>query len=183
MMPHRMNGQLSHRPLAELIREISAKSQSGSLRIDHDRIKMAVYFHKGQLVYAACNLRDLRLRSHLQRAGILSAEQLDRFDENIPDLELAKNFCNANALTHGEVEEAQTKQVSDIVRFGLTLTDGEWVFDSRSRLDEAVNLNIDVESLLVWAEKRAPAKPVEEPAEAEPDAETFLERLRNVESH
>src|SRR5690349_19598746 len=117
MMPHRMNGQLSHQPLAQLIREISAKSQSGSLRVEHDRIKIAAYFYKGQLVYAACNLRDLRLRAHLRRAGLLSAEQLARFDESVPDVELAKNLCKGNLLTHGEVEEAQTKQVSDIVRF------------------------------------------------------------------
>ena len=120
MMPHRMNGQLSHQPLAKLIREISAKSQSGSLRVEHDRIKIAAYFQKGQLVYAACNLRDLRLRAQLQRAGIVSAELLARFEENLSDLELAKNLCNASVLTHGELEEAQTKQVSDIVRFALT---------------------------------------------------------------
>jgi len=41
MMPHRMNGQLSHQPLAQLIREISAKSQSGSLRVEQARIKIA----------------------------------------------------------------------------------------------------------------------------------------------
>jgi len=184
MMPHRMKGQLSQRPVAELIREISAKSQSGSLRIEQDRIKIAAYFYKGQLVYAACNLRDLRLRAHLQRTSLLSAEQLARFDENLPDLELAKNLCNANLLTQGEVEEAQMKQVSDIVRFALTLNDGSWTFDSRAHLNESVNLNIDVDALLVWAEERAPAtKAVEEPAESEPDAETFLERLRTAETH
>ena len=183
MMPHRMNGQLSHQPLAELMREISAKSQSGSLRVEQDRIKIAAYFYKGQLVYAACNLRDLRLRAHLLRTSLLSPEQLARFDENLPDIELAKNRCSANVLTHGEVEDAQTKQVSDIVRFALTLTDGTWSFDSRSHLNEIVNLNIDLEALLVWAEKRAPAKAVEEPVESEPDAETFLERLRTAESH
>jgi DnaJ-domain-containing protein 1 len=183
MMPHRMNGQLSHQPLAQLIREISAKSQSGSLRVEQARIKIAAYFYKGQLVYAACNLRDLRLRAHLQRAGFLSGEQLARFDENIPDVELAKNLCKANLLTHGEVEEAQTKQVSDIVRFALTLNDGAWSFDTRSHLDESVSLKIDVEALLAWAERRTPAKTVAEPTEPEPDAQTFLERLRSAESH
>ena len=182
-MPHRMNGQLSHEPLAKLIRDISAKSQSGCLRIEQDRIRIAAYFYKGHLVYAACNLRDLRLRSHLQRTSLLSPEQLARFDENLPDIELAKNLCNANVLTHGEVEEAQMKQVSDIVRFALTLSDGSWTFDSRAHLNESVNLNIDIDALLVWAEKRAPAEPVEGPANSEPDTETFLERLRTAESH
>ncbi len=106
----------------------------------------------------------------MQRAGLLSPELLARFDENLADIELAKNLCKADLLTHGEVEDAQTKQVSDIVRFALTLTEGAWSFDSRSHLNESVNLNIDVDALLLWAEQRAPAKRVEEPTEPEPDA-------------
>src|SRR5688572_7369802 len=74
MMPHRMNGQLSDRPLAELIREISAKSQSGRLSLERERIKVAAYFFKGHFVYAACNVRTFRLREYLLKTALLSAE-------------------------------------------------------------------------------------------------------------
>ena len=51
-----MNGQLGEQPLAELIREISAKSIGGRLQLQHDRLKAVVYFDKGDLLYAASNL-------------------------------------------------------------------------------------------------------------------------------
>ena len=54
-----MNGQLSEQPLAELIREISAKSLGGRLSLEHDRIKVVSYFENGTIVYAASNLRAL----------------------------------------------------------------------------------------------------------------------------
>ena len=47
-----MNGQLSEQPLAELIREISAKSLAGRLQLQHGRVKVVVYFDSGALLYA-----------------------------------------------------------------------------------------------------------------------------------
>src|SRR5262245_12188950 len=184
MMPHRMNGQLNDRPLADLIREIAKKSQSGRLSIEHDRIKLAAYFDQGKFVYAACNLRDLRLRGHLERTGLLSRGQLSRFNENLPDLELAGKLTKEHLLTFGELEEAHTKQVSDVLRFALTLNEGAWTFDSRSHLSETVNLNVDVEALLLWADSKAPAKVIEEPGKTEPEnVEQFLDRLRVADSY
>ena len=184
MMRRGMNGQLSHRPLADLIREISTKSQSGSLRIERERIKPVTYFDKGKFVYAACNLRDLRLREHLVRSGLLSAKQLARFAETLSDLELAKNLCKQNLLTPAEVEEAQTKQVSDILRFAFTLTEGAWTFDPHAHLSASVTLNLDLDALLQWAAQRSPSKSAEVATEREPDnIDAFLERVRRAESH
>ncbi len=47
-----MNGQLSEQPLAELIREIAAKSIGGRLQLQHDRLRAVIYFDKGELLYA-----------------------------------------------------------------------------------------------------------------------------------
>ena len=187
-MPHRMNGQISDRPLAELIREISAKSQSGRLRLEHDRIKVATYFDKGNFVYAACNVRTFRLREYLQKTGLLSLEQLARFDERVSDFELARRLSEQRILTPGEIEQAQEKQVSDILCLALMWTDGTWDLDQRSHLGEAVNLNIDVDALLSEAERRMPATPAEEyqrtPIEVnQQDVDAFLERVRRSESH
>ena len=48
-----MKGQLRDRPLAELVHEISLKDLSGTLRLEHESVKAAVYFDKGQIIYAA----------------------------------------------------------------------------------------------------------------------------------
>lgn len=188
MMPHRMkNGQLSDRPLAELIREISAKSESGRLRLERERVKVAAYFYKGHFVYAACNVRTFRLREYLQKWGGLSAEQLAHFDERVADFELARILIAQQLLTPDRLEQVQSKQVSDILRLALMWNDGVWEFDQRSLLDETVNLNVDLEALLVEAERRtsgpsADEQPVETDV-SEENAEAFLERLRGAESH
>lgn len=188
MMPHRMNGQLSQRSLAEVIREISAKSESGRLRLERERVQVAVYFFKGHFVYAACNVRTFRLREYLQKSGALSLEQLARFDERVPDLELARKLMAEHLMTTESLEQVQSKQVSDILRFALIWTEGVWEFDQRSLLDETINLNVDLDGLLVEAERRTSGKAAEEaqPAETDvtqEDVEAFLERLRRAESH
>ena len=88
-----MNGQLSEHPPAELIHEILAKSLAGRLQLQHDRAKAVIYFDNGQLVYAASNLRNLRLREYLVKAGI-AAGALARYDERQPDLE-PRRRCHA----------------------------------------------------------------------------------------
>lgn len=183
-----MNGQLSERSLAELIREISAKSQSGRLRLARDRVKVAAYFDNGKFVYAACNVRNFRLREYLQKSGPLTAEQLAGVDERVSDFDFARKLCSENLLTRESVEQVQARQVSDILRLALLWTDGTFEFDPRSHLGETVNLNIDVDALLLEAERRKPAKPADERASSETDVtaenvDSFLERLRRADSH
>lgn len=185
MMPHRMNGQLSHRSLAEVIREITAKSQSGRLRLERQRVQVAAYFYKGHFIYAACNVRTFRLREYLLKSGTLSLEQLARFDERVPDLELGRKLISEQLLTTERLEQVQSKQVSDILRLALLWTDGVSEFDQRSLLDETINLNVDLDALLVEAERRM-SEEESQAAETDvthEDVEAFLERLRRAESY
>ncbi len=177
-----MNGQLSEQPLAEIIQEISAKSHSGRLRLEHDRIKIAAWFDQGKFVYAACNLRDLRLRGYLLRGGVITAQQLDSFADNVPDLDLAKKLT-ANQLVAGTVlDQVHTKLVSDVLRVALSLKEGTWDFDSRSRLDATVNLDLDLDALLLEAARRTTAPEIQTET-SEVDAEAFLQRLRSADSY
>ena len=66
----RMKGKLNDQPLAELVREISVKGLSGTLRLEHERAQTAVYFDNGQVIYAASNLKTLRLREYLTKRGL-----------------------------------------------------------------------------------------------------------------
>lgn len=185
MIRPRMNGQLKAQPLSELIREISAKSLSGRLRIEHDRIKVAAYFDKGKFIYAACNLRTFRLREYLQKAGVVSEQQLARFDERTPDFQLAEKLIAEYLLTDQLLQQIQTIQVSDILRLASLWTEGTSDFDERAHLDETVNLNIDVDALLLEAERRVAQKPAAEPAVevTVENVESFLDRVRVAESY
>ena len=152
-----MNGQLSEQPLAELINELSAKSLSGKLQLEHDRVKVVTYFANGELLYAAANLRPLRLREYLLKAGINEAA-LARYGERRPDLELAKALVTDYLLTPATAEQIQTKQVADVLRVALLWTEGTWELDQRARLDEETKLKIDMRSLLLETGRRTPPK-------------------------
>lgn len=152
-----MTGQLSEQPLAELINEISAKSLAGKLQLEYDRIKVVIYFDNGELLYAAANLRTLRLREYLLKAGINEAA-LARYGERRADLDLAKALLKDHLLTPASAEQIQTKQITDVLRVALLWTEGAWEFDERARLDEPMTLKIDLRSLLLETGRRTPPK-------------------------
>jgi curved DNA-binding protein CbpA len=152
-----MNGQLSEQPLAELIREISAKSLGGRLSLEHDRIKVVTYFDNGNFVYAAANVRTLRLREYVKKSGLVSDADLGRFNDRIPDIDLLKQLTAQKFLTVNAADQLHTRQVTDVLRMALVWTDGTWQLESRSRLNEELNLKIDIDSLLLEASRRLPA--------------------------
>jgi curved DNA-binding protein CbpA len=153
-----MDGQLSEQPLAELIREISAKSLGGRLRLERDRVKVVAYFDHGNFLYAAANVRTLRLREYLLKSNLVSEQTLTQFNDRVADSDVIKVLCAQKLLTPSAAEQIQAKQVSDVLRLALLWTEGTWQFDSRSRLNEALNLKIDANSLLLDAGRRLPAK-------------------------
>ena len=152
-----MNGQLGEHPLAELICEISSKSLAGRLHLEHDRVKVVAYFDHGEFLYAASNVRNLRLREYLKKSELVSNSDLAQFNERVSDTDLVKVLCAQKLLSPTAAEQAQTRLAADILRLALLWTDGSWEFDARSRLTEQLNLKIDVPSLLLEAARRLPA--------------------------
>ena len=186
-----MNGQLSERPLVELIRELSSKSLGGRLRLEHDRVKVVAYFDNGNFLYAASNVRTLRLREYLLKSNLVSETDLTQFNDRVSDTDMVKVLCAQKLLSPSAAEQVQTKLVSDVLRLALLWTEGTWDFDPRPRLKETLPLNIDVDSLLLEAERRLPAKL---PAEPEPttsaqtevdldDARDFIQRVKTAPTH
>jgi len=153
-----MNGQLSEQPLAELIREISAKSLSGRLRLEHERVHAVTYFEHGKFLYAAANVRTLRIREYLKKADAVSEQELARFDERVSDTDLLKVLCAQKFLAPAVAEQIQTWLVADVLRLALLWTDGAWEFDPRSRLGEQLDTKIDIDTLLLEAARRLPGK-------------------------
>jgi curved DNA-binding protein CbpA len=153
-----MNGQLSEQPLAELIREIASKSLSGRLRLEHERVHAVAYFEQGKLLYAAANLRTLRLREYLIKLEAVSDQDLAQFNERVSDTNLIKVLCAQKLLSEAVAEQIQTQQVTDVLRLALLWTEGAWEFEARSRLGEQLNPKIDFDSLLLEAARRLPAK-------------------------
>lgn len=153
-----MNGQLSDQPLAELIREISSKSLSGRLRLEHERVHVVTYFEDGEFLYAASNLRTLRLREYLKKAELIAEGDLAQFNERVSDTDLIKVLCAQKLLPTTVAEQVQSRLISDVLRLALLWTEGAWEFEARSRLKEQLNPEIDLETLLLEAARRLPIK-------------------------
>src|SRR6185437_12010347 len=146
-----MNGQLSEQPLAELIREISAKSLSGRLRLEHERVHAVAYFEDGQLLYAASNLRALRAREYLKNVELIAEADLAQVNEGVSDRDLFKVLSSPALLGTAVATQMQTRLVASVLRMALLWTEGAWEFESRSRLSEQLHLELDVDRLLLEA--------------------------------
>ena len=153
-----MKGKLSDHPLAELIREISIKRLSGTLRLDKAQARTAIYFERGKTVFAASNIRNLRLREYLSKNNLISKKELSSFSTNGSDIALAKVLWANGALTQTQTDGLLANLVADVLRVALLWTDGNWEFDQRSHLGEDVRINIDVRTLVREAAHRLPLK-------------------------
>ena len=153
-----MDGQLSEQPLAELMREISAKSLGGRLRLERERVKVVAYFDAGHFRYAAANVRTLRLREYLLKNNQVSEKDLTQFNDRVSDTDLVKVLCAQKLLTESAAEQMQTRQAMDVLRLALLWTEGTWQFESKPRLDDTPQLEIDLRSLLLNAGRRLPAQ-------------------------
>ena len=151
-----MEGKLAEHPLAELIREITAASLAGALRLARERAKVAIYFESGQLVFATSNLRAHRLREVAKRNGLTEAH-LAEFPANTPDAELAVAMLKSKTLKPETLAGIRAKQVSAVLRSALLWVDGTWEFDPRVRLADETRVQIDANRLLLECARHLPA--------------------------
>jgi curved DNA-binding protein CbpA len=153
-----MNGQLNENPLVELIREIAAKSISGRLQLELEKVKVAVYFRSGLLTFAACNVKSFRLGNYLIQSNVISEEDLRYLGTVTKDFDLRRTLLSEERITEAQAQQLQARQVSDVLRLALQWTDGSWTFDPRSNLNEEINFGLDVQTLMIEAARRLPAK-------------------------
>ena len=152
-----MNGQLSEQPFAELIREITAKRMSGRLRVQQNRVTVVSYFRGGVFLYAAANVRSLRLQEYLTRLKVIANLDLTDIAKNKSDLQLASVLVENKLVEAKTAHDVQLKQVADVLRLALMWTEGSWEFDHRSHLNEEINFKLDPVPLLLETARRLPS--------------------------
>ncbi len=149
-----MNGQLNEQPLVELIREIASQHRDGVLRLRHEPVKVVVYFEAGELIYAAANLRELRLAEYVRKQKLLPDEELQSLDNSKSDLALAAALSQNGLVDRKTVVWLIAKQVVDVLRVALLWAEGGWEFDARPRLAESFRVKIDLPGLLLQATRK-----------------------------
>jgi curved DNA-binding protein CbpA len=143
-------GQVSEFPLIEILREIGAHSLSGAVRLERGLARGVVYFEAGKPIFAASNIKDLRLGEYLTKRGLVSQEQLPS-NKNISDTVLIKELLQRKTLDATVLAQASLSLVNDVIRVLLLWTDGSWEFDQRARLADSNSFPIDTTSLLLVA--------------------------------
>lgn len=152
-----MRGHLTEQPLVALIHEIHLRRRAGALRLEHDAVKVVIYFEGGEVIYAASNVRDLRLAEYLRKQQLVSAEELETLDGNKSDLVFAAALANRKLLPEQEILALLTRQASDVLRVALLWTQGSWEFDPHIHLDDPTRVQIELPSLLVQASRKVSA--------------------------
>lgn len=145
------NGKLSEFPLAELLAEAAFFQLSGSFRLSHEAHKIAIYLDNGATVYAASNLRQHRLSEIAVGSGTLTADELTDFRSANNDFEFGDKLAAAGKVTPAGLRELQTRQTVEIVRFALSLFDGEWVFTPLVRVREDLRVQPNLAPLMTEA--------------------------------
>jgi curved DNA-binding protein CbpA len=154
-----MNGHLRERPLAELIREITAAKLSGALRLARERVQAVVYAEAGEIIFARSNLRVHRLAVCLHRWGLLAEDKLAaHVTEFMSDAEVSASLIAAGALTQDALAKLLARQATDVLRPLLLWTEGEWNFDPRARLVEDVRCKLELRQPLLEAARQLPAE-------------------------
>ena len=152
-----MEGQLSEHPLAELIREITNAGLSGALRLSHDRAKVVIYFEKGDLLFAASNLRAHRLSETLKHDPSLKNLNVDRLPTTHSDDQLSAALVERGLLTSELLRGIRERQVTEVLRVALLWTNGTWAFDPKIRIAEDLRTAVDVDRLLLECGRHLPA--------------------------
>lgn len=148
-----MNGQLGEQPVAELIREILSKNFSGTLRLERERVRAALYFNTGKLIYAAANIRSLRLRQLLTAKELISQTELSNHNQQ-SDVELVTALSKSGVLSADVIAGVLKSQVKGVLGVVLLWGDGSWNFDERTRLVDPIRVDLNIEHLLMETARR-----------------------------
>jgi hypothetical protein len=136
--------------LTEVLRWIHDAGKSGLLHFRHEEQAKWVWFHRGEVVFAASNQRIDRLGHSLLRAGVLSLEQLRdaersfRSGERFGKILVARGFVTPRELWGG-----LQRQVEEIVRSLFSHAAGLLCFwDGEMQPDNVVRLALPTQRLV-----------------------------------
>lgn len=149
-----MNGQLSEHPLGELIREFCEKRLSGSLRLQHEQSKIVVYLEDGQIIYAASNIRRLRLAEYLKNHQLVGETELGAYSDKPSDLALAAALSEAGLIRPEIIQAVIANTVFDVLNLAMLWTEGTWSFEGKTRLNDSVRVDVNTTKLLLESSRR-----------------------------
>jgi tetratricopeptide (TPR) repeat protein len=130
-----MLSDLSHTPVAETIRQLSAERRSGDLQVRSGKLAKIAYFDHGRIVFAASNLKKDRLGEALVAAGRITDEQFQKASALMREGDRQRRFGEAlvqvGVLDKRELGHSVARQVKRIVLSLFELDAGAASFEER----------------------------------------------------
>jgi len=146
-------------PLPEVFGWLQRAGKSGLLHFRHEDHAKWVWFHRGEVVFAASNQRIDRLGHSLLRAGVISLDQMrDAERSHRSGRRFGKILVERGILTPRELWAGLQRQVEEIVRSLFSYSAGWLVFwDGELQPDNVVRLALPSQRLvqagLRWREE------------------------------
>jgi len=143
------NGKIEDNPLIELLREAIAEGLTGAFRVSRERVKTVIYCHEGAVVYVVSNVRSQQLSECLRRWGVLTDEQIASLEAKNSDFEFAQEILKRSLIPSEDLMKLFERQSLETLRPSLSWTAGEWEFDGRVRIVEAMRFGLSVKEILI----------------------------------
>lgn len=126
---------LSRRPFAEVLRQLSSERRSGDLQVTGGRVVKTVFFDHGRVVFAASNLKKDRLGEALVAVGRITDEEYRRASALMRDGDRKRRFgealVQAGVMDRDEVGRSVARQVKRICVSLFGISEGVSTFEER----------------------------------------------------
>src|SRR5215210_4087052 len=153
-----VQGQLGEKLIADLIREVAHKSQSGLLRLTRGKAIKAIFFESGKPVFAISNLLGEQLDHKLVRDGIATSQQIEQAKSRAgKSNRIGTSLVEMGALVDSAMRNLVRQQVLDIIFSVFEWTEGDYIFDERIRAAHEVTLDISPADILLEGARYAAA--------------------------
>ena len=159
VVPGGLRGTLGALPLPDLLRELQLNNATGILSLTSNRVRKAMYFNEGKVVFASSNVASDRLGEVLLREGKISREQNDL---SLRALARGKRqgrvLVEMGALSPDDLWSAVQSQVREIVYSVFRWEEGQFHFeDSTLPERERITVDLDVTALVLEGLRRLDA--------------------------
>ena len=136
-MTQSLKGQLESYTIFFLMRHIAVEHLSGSLRVQVGRIRKAIYFLDGEIVYASSSLASDGFGERLLQQGRIGPAEYDKATALVePGRRLGRILVELGFLSENDVREGLKEQVVGIFQTLFSLTAGKFVFEKHVYVDE-----------------------------------------------
>lgn len=152
-----MNGQITEQPVAEIIREISARQLSGALRLQNGQLQTSIYFKAGDVIFAISNLRSFRLDSFLRQLNLFSGQSLDAvLRQSQSEVDFSANLIKSHLIDEHGLGGVFEQRTREIILSALNTPRGEWKFDSSVKPAQNSHAAVEISGLLLEAGRQLP---------------------------